>query len=295
MATRRRRLKKDRSVRASGGNILDSPRSVVITTHVTMIMRANLLRGLPNGRHPSGQRHLPINKAQHCSSEARLSADTFHGYRELNRCISACIAVNACTSITRPEASRATKRFSARASVNKGDANPAGQTAALAGLWSVIIPTYDRLPILTACLQALEEQLEGSPDYEVVVVDDGSTDGTPEFLNANRSRFPHVKLVIQEHGGATAARNLGVSQSQGSTIVFIDSDMVVCPGEFSFQIKNITLHTGGNSSNELSIYTARQIICEESCGRAGSLCHPPRRIPECSCSGLTSGKGKVRR
>lgn len=54
------------------------------------------------------------------------------------------------------------------------------------GLWSVIIPTYNRLPILTKCLQALEEQkgydLSGIKQYEVVVVDDGSTDGTLEFL-----------------------------------------------------------------------------------------------------------------
>ena len=51
------------------------------------------------------------------------------------------------------------------------------------GLWSVIIPTYNRLPILTKCLEALEEQegyeRSGITGYEVVVVDDGSTDGTP--------------------------------------------------------------------------------------------------------------------
>lgn len=54
------------------------------------------------------------------------------------------------------------------------------------GLWSVIIPTYNRLPILRKCLEALEEQEgyehSGIEDYEVVVVDDGSTDGTLEFL-----------------------------------------------------------------------------------------------------------------
>ncbi len=54
------------------------------------------------------------------------------------------------------------------------------------GLWSIIIPTYDRRPILTKCLQALETQLgyerSGISRYEVIVVDDGSSDGTLEFL-----------------------------------------------------------------------------------------------------------------
>ncbi|CAI5485785.1 unnamed protein product [Closterium sp. Naga37s-1] len=130
------------------------------------------------------------------------------------------------------------------------------------GVWSVVIPTYNRLPILTQCLRALEQQRgerqAGVRRYEVVVVDDGSDDGTVRALAAmgvasceglaqgageggageavdGETRqaavaFPHVRLVQQQHGGATAARNYGVRVAGGSTIVFIDSDMVVCPG-----------------------------------------------------------------
>ncbi|NJK34470.1 MAG: glycosyltransferase [Oscillatoriales cyanobacterium SM2_2_1] len=93
-------------------------------------------------------------------------------------------------------------------------------------MWSVVIPTYNRLPILQKCLRALEDQDFTTP-YEVVVVDDGSTDETVAFLRSHRSEFPHVRLLEQEHGGAAAARNLGVMAAAGEVIVFIDSDLVV--------------------------------------------------------------------
>ncbi|MDX1976373.1 MAG: glycosyltransferase family A protein [Pseudanabaenaceae cyanobacterium bins.68] len=95
-------------------------------------------------------------------------------------------------------------------------------------MWSVVIPTYNRLPILQKCLAALEAQDFAQP-YEIVVVDDGSTDQTIDFLNTHRADFAHVRLFQQNHGGAAAARNFGIAQAQGEIIVFIDSDLVVLP------------------------------------------------------------------
>jgi glycosyltransferase involved in cell wall biosynthesis len=97
--------------------------------------------------------------------------------------------------------------------------------------FSVVIPTYNRKPILEKCLRALEHQqlLDGSvvEGYEVVLVDDGSTDGTLEWLESHKSEFPHVRSLSQDHQGPAAARNLGVEQAKGDTIIFIDSDLVV--------------------------------------------------------------------
>jgi GT2 family glycosyltransferase len=93
---------------------------------------------------------------------------------------------------------------------------------------TVITPTYNRQPILEKCLTALEnQQLTSADQYELLVVDDGSTDGTVEWLAANPDRFPHVRVVSQDHAGITAARNLGVNSAQGNVIVFVDSDVVV--------------------------------------------------------------------
>jgi glycosyltransferase involved in cell wall biosynthesis len=98
--------------------------------------------------------------------------------------------------------------------------------------FSIVIPTYNRLPILEKCLRALEIQTFDQKivsDYEIVVVDDGSTDGTIEWLQANAIALPHVQMYEQAHKGASAARNLGVEQAKGDTIIFIDSDLVVTP------------------------------------------------------------------
>lgn len=99
--------------------------------------------------------------------------------------------------------------------------------------FSVVIPTYNRKLILEKCLKALSRQHLTNTSvvtgYEVVLVDDGSTDGTLSWLQEHSTEFPHVRLVTQDHQGPAAARNLGVERSVGDTIIFIDSDLVVTP------------------------------------------------------------------
>ena len=98
---------------------------------------------------------------------------------------------------------------------------------------SVVIPTYNRKPILEKCLRAMEQQrfpadspVEG---YEIVVIDDGSADGTVAWLQEDAAEFPHVRLFEQDHQGSAIARNHGVHRSKGNIIVFVDSDVVVLP------------------------------------------------------------------
>lgn len=97
--------------------------------------------------------------------------------------------------------------------------------------FSVVIPTYNRLPILAKCLKALENQtLTDSSvvsNYEIVVVDDGSDDDTLPWLETHKTELPHVRVFQQAHKGPAAARNLGVEEALGDTIIFIDSDLVV--------------------------------------------------------------------
>ena len=94
---------------------------------------------------------------------------------------------------------------------------------------SVVIPTYNRLPILQKCLRALESQQLAEPisGYEVVLVDDGSTDATVSWVREQAQALPHVRLICQNHGGPAEGRNRGVEAASGDVIVFIDSDLVV--------------------------------------------------------------------
>ncbi len=94
---------------------------------------------------------------------------------------------------------------------------------------SVVIPTYNRLPILKKCLLSLERQkiFNEVDQFEVLVVDDGSIDGTCNWIEQNLELFPHISLIKQDHSGPGIARNTGVDNARGDVIVFIDSDLVV--------------------------------------------------------------------
>lgn len=93
---------------------------------------------------------------------------------------------------------------------------------------SVVIPTHNRLEVLAEVLQALEFQHE-APSFEVVVVDDGSTDGTGDWLR-NRTFRISLRVLIQENHGPAAARNTGVAAASGRWVAFLGDDTVPSPG-----------------------------------------------------------------
>lgn len=93
---------------------------------------------------------------------------------------------------------------------------------------SVVIPTYNRLDRLRRVLAALEQQKYPRDAFEVIIVSDGSTDGTNAFLEALLSPI-HVRSFVQPNSGPAAARNSGVALAAGDYIVFIDDDVVPEP------------------------------------------------------------------
>ncbi len=94
---------------------------------------------------------------------------------------------------------------------------------------TVIIPTYNRAGRLRACLDALARQTVEPGVFEVVVVDDGSTDGTPEMVEG--LEFPHpLRVLRREHGGSAPARNAGVEAAASPLCLSLDDDIVADEG-----------------------------------------------------------------
>lgn len=89
-------------------------------------------------------------------------------------------------------------------------------------LFSVIVPVYNVDKYLKTCVQSILDQ--SCSDYELILVDDGSTDRSGEICDAYEKKDNRVKVVHQENGGLSCARNTGIRAAKGDYLVFIDSD-----------------------------------------------------------------------
>lgn len=92
-------------------------------------------------------------------------------------------------------------------------------------LISVVIPTYNRADLLRSSLESLASQSCPSDQYEVVVVDDGSTDATPEVCQSFSPRL-NLKYFRIRNSGISAAKNIGIFNATGSILLFFDDDDV---------------------------------------------------------------------
>lgn len=87
---------------------------------------------------------------------------------------------------------------------------------------SFLIPVYNTAPHLVQCIQSLLGQTQ--PPEEIVLVDDGSTDGSGQLCDSLSQRFPSIKVIHQVNNGLSAARNLALQEATGDYVAFLDSD-----------------------------------------------------------------------
>lgn len=108
---------------------------------------------------------------------------------------------------------------------------------------SVIIPTYNRCKRLQRCLESLCRQTESTDNFEVLVIVDGSTDGTQDFLAALQTPYL-LRVLWQDREGQCAARNKGIENASGHLCLFLDDDIVSAPTLVAEHIRAQRVHNG---------------------------------------------------
>lgn len=101
---------------------------------------------------------------------------------------------------------------------------------------SVIVPVYNAAQYLPRCLDSVMEQ---SGNFEVIVVNDGSTDNSLDIMRKYAEKYSNIHIVNQENKGVSAARNTGLNQAENKYITFVDADDWLEPNAFELVEKII--------------------------------------------------------
>lgn len=105
-------------------------------------------------------------------------------------------------------------------------------------LISVIVPAYNVEKFIVKCIDSILRQ--SFKDFEVLLIDDGAKDSTPEICDACAKKDSRIKVYHKENGGLSDARNYGIDRMQGKYVTFIDSDDYVDSGYFEYLYGLIT-------------------------------------------------------
>lgn len=122
---------------------------------------------------------------------------------------------------------------------------------------SIIVPIYNVAPFIEECLQSLWKQDLDEDEYEVVIINDGSTDKSLSIAQEICSNHTNVQIISQENKGLSMARNAGVEIAQGDCIWFVDADDWIAPNclkKISQQMEGLdVLAIAANSFSEAGV------------------------------------------
>ncbi len=120
---------------------------------------------------------------------------------------------------------------------------------------SVIVPIYNVEPYLRACLESVQRQTVR--DLEVILVDDGSTDGSAAIAREFVAADPRFRLISQPNGGLGMARNTGVQAASGEYLWFVDSDDALPPNSFELMLAALERTGSDFATGNIHRLTAR--------------------------------------
>jgi glycosyltransferase involved in cell wall biosynthesis len=102
---------------------------------------------------------------------------------------------------------------------------------------SIVMPAFNRANFVAEALRSLQN--EPGIEAEIIVVDDGSSDGCDTIVAGIAEADPRVRLIRQDHGGVSAARNTGLRAATGEFLTFLDSDDISAPGRILRQVRKL--------------------------------------------------------
>lgn len=102
---------------------------------------------------------------------------------------------------------------------------------------SYIVPVYNVEDYLDDCIQSLYSQSLPVSDFEVIVINDGSTDGSAEVIKKYMERYPNMHFFDQSNQGLSVTRNRGIGHASGNYILFVDSDDFLVPDTVSILLQ----------------------------------------------------------
>ena len=124
-------------------------------------------------------------------------------------------------------------------------------------LLTYIVPVYNTERYLSKCLGSIVSQGLGDDEYEVLVVDDGSSDGSAAAVEAFASAHPQVRLIRQQNQGVSAARNHALDEARGRYVQFVDSDDYLEEG-----VMSQLLHRAIDEQLEVLLFNYRSVGVE---------------------------------
>ena len=103
---------------------------------------------------------------------------------------------------------------------------------------SVIVPVYNVEKYLSTCLDSLLNQGLSTDDYEIILVNDGSKDGSLAICERYGNNHSIIDIYSQDNQGVSMARNLGLSKAKGEWVMFVDSDDFICKNSLRYLLDN---------------------------------------------------------
>lgn len=106
---------------------------------------------------------------------------------------------------------------------------------------SVIIPAYNAGPFIENCISSILSQ--SYQDFEIVVVNDGSTDNTLSLLESIQKKDSRLKIISQNNSGVSSARNTGLKNAEGTYVTFVDADDTLLPNALEIMVSHMDDNT----------------------------------------------------